>query len=138
MDYPEELIRGIPNKDDMAEDYPDSSLFKRFDVPEEKRDDEYSELSVNWYDDEGALKHILSQKKDSGELQFKAGAAILIRSEIDALCKRPAVKNQLTYERKGIDGNNYHGNLLLKNSATRKERNLIASGIALCVSRVEI
>ena len=38
MDYPEELIRGIPNKDDMAEDYPDSSLFKRFDVPEEKRD----------------------------------------------------------------------------------------------------
>jgi hypothetical protein len=137
MAFAKELIRGIMNSDQMAGDYADASLFKNFEAAE-GRNDGFLELSINWYDDIEALTSILHQKKDNGELQYKVGAAILPRKIIDEFRKRPIAKDRLAYERKAEPGNDYHGNLLLKEGVSKKERNIIASGIASCVDRIEI
>lgn len=138
MDYPLTCIRGIPNQSFMEDDFPNAELFKKFDENPERTDD-YNEISINWEDDEGALKLIMEQKKkDSDQYQFKIGGAIVSRTELDRLCKKPQVKGWLSYERREVEGNKYHGNILLKKNVTKAMRNLIASNLALCVERVEL
>ena len=67
-------------------------------------------------------------------MQFKEGAAILSREEFDRLIRKPALRGNLFYERSEIEGNKYHGNLLLKQSVTKKVMQKIAANIALmCV-----
>ena len=46
MNYPNELIRGIPNDTFMEGNFPSSELFKNFNNNPERRDD-YDELSIN-------------------------------------------------------------------------------------------
>ncbi len=140
MNYPDKLIRGISNKDDVEgviSGFADSSLFKKFQAGRDRNDD-YLELSINWCDDAGALDHILQEEKEPGVLQFKFGAAILCRKEVDRLCKRPATKGKLAYERNLLPNNKYHGNILLDRSAyeIKKFRNMIASGLAICIDEV--
>ena len=138
MDYPLTCIRGIPNQSFMEDDFPNAELFKKFDENPEGTDD-YNEISINWEDDEGALKLIMEQKKkDSDQYQFKIGGAVVSRTELDRLCKKPQVKGGLSYERREVEGNKYHGNILLKKNVTKAMRNLIASNLALCVERVEL
>ena len=137
MDYPEKFLRGIPNNSFMEEGYPNAELFKQFDENPERTDD-YTEISINWNDDEGALDTIFNQKKkDKDEYQFKVGAAVLSKVELDRLCKKPQVKNGLCYERRKVEGNDYHGNILLKKDTSKPLRNLIASSLALCVEEVK-
>ena len=142
MDYPNEFIRGVLNDDDMIGEYPDASLFKKFDIVD-GRDDGYSELSINWNDCEEALLHILEQRKENGSLQYSSGAAIFSRIELDRLCKKNTLaRNNLSYERREVEGNIYHGNLLLRKELTekkeRKKRDMIAAVIAMyCFKRME-
>ncbi len=136
MDYSDELIRGVPNDAFLEDGLPKSELFKNFDENSEREDD-YLELSINWYDNENALQLVHTQKKANGEIQFKSGGAVISRKDLDDLCKKPLVKGKLTYERRIVEGNEYHGNLLLQNDVNKTKRNIIASGLALCVNRVE-
>lgn len=78
---------------------------------------------------------MLRQERE-GRPTYSCGVAILSRSEIDGLRRRPIVRNLLSYERKEIDGNKYHGNLLLHNSASKNARDIIANGLLLCVEEV--
>ena len=136
MDYPEKCIRGIPNNNYIEDDYPNAELFKQFDENPERTDD-YNEISINWDDDDGAINTIMAQKKkDSQEYQFKIGGAIISKSELDRLLKKPQIKNKLSYERAEIPGNKYHGNILLKKDTSKSLRNMIASNLALCVESV--
>ena len=89
------------------------------------------------YDDENALKLIFEQKKDNGEYQFKVGAVILSKIELDKLCKRPQLIGRLSYERRKITGNEYHGNLLLKKDTSKKIRFMLASSLAMYFERIE-
>jgi hypothetical protein len=132
MCYPNELIRGIPNTSYLENDYPNARLFNEFGENPD-RDDDNDEASINWQDDQGALDLIFDQKKDNGEFQFKIGGAILSRSELDRLCKKPQTKGLLSYERRDIPGNKYHGNILLKKGTSKSMKNMIASAIAFCV-----
>lgn len=138
MDYPESFIRGIPNLNFMEEEYPNSTLFNKFDENPDRKDD-YNEISINWYDDEEALLTIFNQKKKgTEEYQFKVGGAIMSRTELDRLKKKPQIKGKLSYERREVEGNKYHGNILLKKDTTKSVKNLVASNLALCVERVEL
>ena len=132
MTYPEEFLKGIPNKLYIGGDNgPTSDLFY-FQIKHQKegRDDGYLEESINWRDDSGADETIFTQTKDDGSFQFKAGVAVMCRKELDRLIKKPLNKNVLSYERKEIPGNRYHGNLLLKNTVDTREMKKIAATIA--------
>lgn len=135
MSFPENCLRGIANKTFMINDEQVAAHlfdFKDRDV----RGDGLIEQSICWEDDEGAVETILSQTKDSGELQFRVGAAVVPRSEIDRINELPGVGGQLSYERQPVAGNPYHGNLLLPKDTPKKKRRMIAGSLALGVSRL--
>lgn len=137
MDYPRTCIRGIPNSSYMEDDFPNADLFKQFDENPERTDD-FNEISISWEDDDKAIQTIMEQKKNaSDQFQFKIGCAIISKYELDRLCRKPQIIGKLSYERREVEGNKYHGNILLKKNVTKSLRNMIASNLALCVERVE-
>jgi len=114
MLYPDNCIKGIPN-DDCLETFGDSVVanVKLFCFPRDRcRSDGWIEESVNWMDDEKALPFTLRQTKVTGELHFKAGVAIVPRTELDRVKKK--YQGHLHYERAELEANLYHGNVLLK------------------------
>lgn len=132
MQYPDKFIRGISSADFIDEGgrvY--TALFQFLDMG---REDEFYEASINWYDDEEALLLILEQRKekDDKEFQFKGGAAIIDRSEADRIINNQLYTSIFSYERSPIEGNQYHGNLLRKDKAIKKEiRSIIAASLAM-------
>lgn len=125
--YPEEFIRGISSKDFIQNGYVLPSAFQ-FDG--QSRDDKKSEASINWIDDEGAITVALKQRKDSGKLQFPAGVAKLKLEEVKLILKNFS-EEEFSYERAPIEGNRYHGNLLMKSTINKQVRQLITNGLAL-------
>jgi len=136
LQYPGELIRGIPNSDFIDNEGRVSALlFQFYDVD---RLDGFSEASINWYDNEHALELTLDQKKqnDNDTYQFKVGAAIISRVRLDAARQSPNAKGAISYERRVIEGNPYHGNILLKSGLTKQIRTMLAGNIAMCTERI--
>lgn len=140
MCYPDELLRGIPGKNFVGDDYyPTSDLFyfkKRENQP--NRSDGLLAVSINWKDDDEALVLLFKQTKDNGSIQFKSGTAVLSRSELDHLINSPSVKqHKLLYERQKLPKNKYHGNLLLGNQVPKSIMKRIAASIATtCVIEI--
>lgn len=133
--YPDNCIRGISNKNELAEDGSVSASLFYFSFPE--REDGWKELSINWMDDDVSVEFSMDQKKDDGSIQFKAGLAIIPREEIERLSRSPTLmKGILTYERKILDNNPYHGNLLLHKDVSKSTMKKIAAGLALAVSEI--
>jgi hypothetical protein len=143
MPYPNECIKGIPNKDcfHILEDsyVANTNLFS---FPKNRcRCDGWIEESINWMDDEHAIEITLNQKKQNGELQFKIGIAIIPRMELDRVKRRYA--GILDYERRpipedlnhGVKANPYHGNVLLKGDMFSSLKGQIR---ALLADRAEI
>jgi hypothetical protein len=134
MDIPKTCLKGIPRTEHVYEDgSPSTHLFEFKDT---NRGDGYSEQSINWEDNPSVVDFTLNQKKDDGSFQFKIGVAILPREEIDRINKQPTVNGVLSYERAPLDGNDYHGNILLSRSVSTKMCRKISAGLALAVSRV--
>ena len=95
------------------------------------REDGYCEISVTWYDNQEAFDVIMSQKSDRrDEIQFQAGAAELDRVEIVTKMKVHFLSKNLSYERRPTANNQYHGNLLVKNSLSKQIKRLIKCGLA--------
>ncbi len=119
MEYPENCIRGVPNETFIRENFiigSDLFYFKDRDSQE----DGWTDLSINWQDDDLAIEFTMNQKKDgSDELQFKAGVVIVPRDEIDRIKNRYTRMNKLSYERVPLEENKYHGNLLLSNDMVK-------------------
>jgi hypothetical protein len=135
MSFPDNCMRGIANDTYLIPDglvAPHLFEFKDRDT----RDDGWIEQSINWQDDEAAIDFTLSQTKETGELQFRAGVAMVPRDEIDRLNRRPAVIGLLSYERQPLDDNPYHGSILVQASVPKPTRKMIAAGLALAVSRI--
>jgi len=131
MKFPTNCIKGIPNSDFIKEGIVLPHLFY---FSEQARDDDWKEQSINWKDNENAIKLTMEQRKEDGELQFKIGVAIIPRDEIDRLSRLPTVNGVLSYERKPLNDNPYHGNLLLKNNVSTILMKAIAAGLALAVA----
>jgi hypothetical protein len=136
MPYPDYLIRGIPNQSFIDEDDLVSAQLFYFNKPESVRLSGYLEESINWHDDAGAIEHTFNQTKEDGTVQFKAGIAILSRSELDRLKNNPRLKNRFNYERCCLPTNQYHGNMLLKVDASKQLKRMIAATLALNVSQI--
>ena len=74
MNYAEKLIRGISNADFIDSEGRATAMLFQFDNVN-TRQDGFGECSINWYDNEEALKLLLEQKKreDENIYQFKTG-----------------------------------------------------------------
>ena len=137
-EYPDLLIRGISSSDYIDSEGRASAALFQFTDNDSERMDGYIEASINWYDDDEALKLTLEQRKKNDEAahQFKVGAAILARHRIDNLINSPNAKNAMTYERRAIEGNPYHGNLLMKSNLTKSIKTMLAASVAMCVEDI--
>lgn len=133
-EYPPEFARGILNSNYLTnENLPDTNLFTGFEK-NNNRTDGYAELSINWVDNKNAIAMLKDQKKKTDEkLQYSSGVGLFSTDELKRLClSNLYCKTRLSYERKPIDGNEFHGNLLLieKINSDKKIRNMIAATIA--------
>jgi hypothetical protein len=139
-EYPPEFARGILNSAFLNENLPDTTLFTSF--KENGREDGYAELSINWADNKNAITILKDQKKKESEIpQYGCGVGLFSTDELKRLCRlNPYFKDALSYERKPIEGNEFHGNLLLIeeiNKKNKNRRNMIAATIATnCFLRI--
>ena len=130
MQFPDEWLKGIPNKKEyITDDNRLASHLFHF-KPEFLRTDGWVEQSINWNDDENSITYTLSQEKN-GEIHFKAGLAVLSRHELHKINKKPQVNDMISYERAPLPDNKYHGNLLLKHPHSNKTMKMIAATIAV-------
>ena len=127
--YPSECLRGISSdKDCSDEGVLSSSLFNRFDKTD--RIDGFYEMSITWNDNDEAVRIISNQKK-LGEIQFKVGLAVLQRSQLDVVRRNPYYAKIFFYERRESMGNPYHGNILMKSSASKQDKRKVADFLAI-------
>lgn len=95
------------------------------------REDDFLEASINWEDDENAVELLLNQKKDgTGERMFKYGYARLQLSIVRMTLKSLIQKSYLDFERKPLENNPYHGNLLIPAKIKKQEKLMIQSNLA--------
>ena len=133
MTFPENFIRGIPNSTYLNDGGSVGSLLFYFQGPAVNGN---RENSINWEDDNSVIEFTLAQTKDDGTLHFKAGAVVIPTEEIERLSKRPTISSLLSYERKPLSDNPYHGNLLLSDTTSKANMKLIAAGLALAVTKI--
>jgi hypothetical protein len=95
------------------------------------------EDSINWFDDDQALVLLLNQrKKDSMDFQYREGVAVFCRQELDRIILRRQLMDKLRYERDEIEGNSYHGNLLLTTKMSKPDKKMIIAWIASCLEEI--
>jgi hypothetical protein len=132
--FPDYCLRGISDPDWIdEEDAPTSSLFQFNNV---HRVDGFSEESINWMDDNGSLEELFLQRKEDNTIQFKYGAAVLPRKELDKIKKGKWIKDRLLYERDRIEGNDYHGNILLRKETPKRRKRIICALLANSVEEI--
>jgi hypothetical protein len=136
MEYPDICLKGIPNDTYLLKESKGVATHL-FYFTEKPREDNWVPQSVNWEDDPLAIKHTLEQRRTTdGELQFQAGVAKVPRESLDNLKNQPMVKDILSYERRSLPENKYHGNLLLFKNTDPLKMKQIAASIALLVSEI--
>jgi hypothetical protein len=134
-EYPSNCIKGIPHKDFLLEGgFVRPDLFN-FDS-KHLRKDGWIEQSINWEDNETVIEFTLKQVKGDGDIHFKAGVALIPTEELDRLKRRPSCKDKIAYERKRLEDNPYHGNLLILNDLPKHVKKAIPSYLMLSVSHV--
>lgn len=126
--FPADFWRGISNKEFISNGFVLPSAFQFDDIV---REDGYKELSINWNDCDAALETALNQKKDNGKLQFSAGVANLELEKVKLFLSAFIDQGLFSYERKEVDGNPYHGNLLILGTLDKQRRSLVSNGLAL-------
>lgn len=126
-EYPKEFLRGISNKDFVQDGW---VLATAFQFDNQGRKDNMSEASINWLDDDGAIVVAFNQTKDNGKPQFPGGLARLDLEKVKLILGNFTAKD-FSYERAPIDGNLYHGNLLMSSTINKPVKQLIMNGLAL-------
>lgn len=96
------------------------------------RNDNYLEASINWEDDDNAVIVLLEQKKEGTEEQlFKYGYARLPLNLVRITLKSLINKEYLKFERKPLDKNPYHGNILIPGNIKKQEKSMIQNILAV-------
>ena len=131
MNYPENFLRGISNKTHVTPDGAISSAAFYFD--QQHITDDWMEQSICWEDDDSVISLMMKQKKES-DIQFKAGVVRVPRGSISYINRLPMYRALLAYERKRLEDNPYHGNLLLKKDTNKGKMKIVAAMIAGHVS----
>ena len=124
-------MRGFNTKDCFTKEQNIAIGAFQFGNHTDERNDNYHEASINWEDDEGAVKTLLEQKKDdTGELMFKYGYARLPFNLVKMTLKSLMMKDYLNFERKPLDNNPYHGNILIPGDINKQEKSMIQNNLA--------
>ena len=131
--YPDNCIKGIKSADSIIGGRAATHLFY---FESKVREDGWREQSINWEDDYDAIDFTLRDQKTDGSLRFKFGVAMLPRTAIDTVNSYPASLHLLYYERQALEGNPYHGNILLDVGTPRHIEVAIAGGLALQVKEI--
>jgi hypothetical protein len=134
-EYASEFYRGIAKKEFI---YDGIVLTAAFQFDDAVRPDGYKELSINWNDDSHAIQVLLDQKKENGDYQFQAGVATLNLSAIKQALFCFLENKSFSYERKMVQNNPYHGNLLLRASLTKQMRMMITNSLATLASNTHV
>lgn len=131
--YPETFLRGLQDNSVSDSGYVISEAFK-FNTNKERTVDDRLELSVNWEDNNEAVDILLSQTKEGKDgkehLQFKRGFSRLHLREVKQILKALVDKNDFGYERRPLESNPYHGNLLQNPNLKPAEVRLLSNSLA--------
>ncbi len=99
------------------------------------RNDSFEEASINWNDDEYALRLLLHQRSEKkNDVQFKFGYSELNLGDLLLAMKPYMHQSHFSYERKPIMGNPYHGNLLIKKQISNNAKRMIRDALATVAS----
>jgi hypothetical protein len=136
MTYPNIMLRGITDGSVIDSDGRISSSFIKFE--DKNRDDEKMEASITWHESDEAYSAIWEQKKEGTDIiQFKCGVAHIPRERIDGIKLWANVAGLLSYEKKEIPGNRFHGNILLNKSTSPQINRTICGLIASMVEKID-
>lgn len=130
MMYPARLFRGL-RKQDWLIDGPGGTkrvsqeAFAHDDSTSQGRDDNCCETSINWDDDANALDFTAKQPNS------QYGVVSIATESLIALEESAEVAKQLSHERRPVNGNPYHGNLLFVATCPKKFLRLIHTALAL-------
>lgn len=129
--FPECFLRGFNTKDCLTKEQNIAIGAFQFGDHTNERNDNLHEASINWEDDENAVTILLEQKKeDSEEQMFKYGYARLPLNLVKLTLKSLIDKKYLDFERKPLEHNPYHGNLLIPGGINKQERSMIQNNLA--------
>ena len=142
-EYPENFFRGISAEESIDRDYGEPILlYSAFQFTKEQhRKDTFYEASITWEDDDKAYNVIMNQKKIKGECeyyQFKVGVAKISMDKMKKKLEPFIIKGELSYERDKTEDNNYHGNLLIAESLSKKGQLYTHVKTLLCQCVVKI
>lgn len=130
--FPENFLRGFNMKDCFTTEQNVAVAAFQFGDFTQFRNDDYHEASINWEDDPKALTVLLEQRKEgSDELMFKYGYARLPLNLVRMVLKSLIVKDYLSFERKPLENNAYHGNILISGSIKKQEKTMIQNNLAV-------
>ena len=125
MSYPDNFLRGISDKTLVSDG---AILAAAFYFTQQSTIDQWDQ-SICWEDNDAVVALMKSQQRNN-EVQFKAGIARVPRNSINYINALPMYRGLLSYERKALEGNPYHGNLLLYKDTSKQKMKLVAAVIA--------
>ncbi len=132
--YPESFYRGItaPNMINLEYKRVLGDVF-RFDG-NHKNENGFDEISINWNDDVNSLKNLKEQKKDE-VIKYVNGIVKVPTKKIKEMRNR--YNGDFEYERRPIEDNEYHGNILLNFDNIQKPwRKVISDELAMNVETI--
>jgi len=130
-----EFLRGIRNDDDFDGVGFDHTLLSS-DLHAIAELDGWIGTSVNWDIPGGnALKQLMTQPRRDGELHFQFGAVRIPREILNYLVEK-RYKNDVAYEIRPENGNDYHGHILLKNSLGKSRKQSICAHIVIAIAEI--
>lgn len=137
-DYPSCFFRGVKKDTDVDNEvYLKASAFLF--GSEVRKEDGMRELSIVWNDCKEALASLLKQKNKRGTgSMFEAGYATIQLSRFTSTVINQMEDGLVSYERRpieenkamGIEGNPYHGNILLHSKASEQMKKNIQHTLA--------
>ena len=117
MTYPAFYLRGLRYDNYLEGDELSPAALHPGKESHKNRPDGARETSINWEDDEGAVEQLRSDTSAS-----RCGIGRLPREHFDLtaqqVCKMGGAGGTISYERKFVAGNSYHGNLLYHKDLT--------------------
>ena len=129
--FPEHFLRGFNMKGCFTDEHNIATGAFQFSDFTESRNDNYHEASINWEDDDKAVLVLLEQKKEGTEEQmFKYGYARLPLNLVRMTLKSLIDKNYMAFERKPLENNPYHGNILILGNIKKQEKSMIQNSLA--------
>jgi hypothetical protein len=126
INFPDTCLRGLRKPEWLDENIIQTPAFVPDHRTAQTRVDGGQETSINWEDDEQVEKFTLSN--DNGKYGAARISTVLIQSTSD---EAKMVKNPLFYERKRLDGNDYHGNIVFKARLKNHTVKMLAAALAL-------